>query len=392
MQSAKATLNHFIRLRPHSPPSRRMLALLCLVASLLFAHSAWAAPASSLDARVSAAIGSFHQGQIVSARTALIAALDDPAAQQPTVRLRLLDVILEICVQTWDAECASKYVNEYGQVGGAIVGSLPREERHSLARRTMLYVNEAQMLVGTPEALAAIKDQTLWQKEIGVEAFADIRRRRLLANAMLWTDDVPGTVSALDDLFASIAALENSEAQGPFVAQSLVDAVATLIHLGDTDRAFGLWVASRQFLLHHTPELSISHVVLRITEARLLQEKGNLAGAKAVLDEAVRVLGRLELDPDQHARLLGDAMTLRAAVCVGLLDRECATASIAQHPLTRVFAAGARAPNDYEETTYLAARALVASTTSVPDATAAASLRKPTRFDTDGIERDAVEV
>src|SRR3712207_7434555 len=58
---------------------------------------------------------------------------------------------------------------------------------------------------------------------------------------------------------------------------------------------------SKPFLERYTLRLSLTHVSLRVTEARLLEEKGDLAGAKAALDEAVDVLGRLELDPAQHA-------------------------------------------------------------------------------------------
>lgn len=377
-----------MRVFPRCAALPRKLAALPVLTTLFLACASPAAAGQSPDAEAVRLLG---EGRAVAARDHLVQALASPAAAAPDTRLRLLEGLLDVCLQSHDMACVAAHFPAYGEIGGQVAASLSVPLRRQLVRRTLVYLDHQRLASGRPDQLQAILERPEWQAEFPGDAPLYLRRQLVLSNALLQSGDFAGATRSVDRILSLIAALENPQDGAYWPARALVDVIGTLMHMGDSERAWGVYLASRPLILQGTPALGVDAVELRLTEARLLQERGELSAAREALASAVDILGRIELGADVRDWLAGEVLTLQAVVCTALSDPACAQSALAAHPMARTFET-ARPAAHYGEITYLAARALVASAQNRADPAAAAALAAPVAFETPGVPRNYVEI
>ena len=352
---------------------------------LIWANPALAAP---LDAE---ALQLFREGKPAAARDHLVERLKAPEAREPKVRLGLLEGLLDVCLQSLDMACVQAHFPDYGETAGAIAPTLEALPGLQLARKTLVYLDHQRLATGRPDQLRAILDPPKWQAEFTGDVPLYLRRQLVLAEALLMSGDFAGATRAVDKVLSLTAALENPQESAYWTAHALVEAVSTLVHVGDSERAWGVYLASRELIYLGTPALSVDAVRLRLVETRLLQERNELATARSAAEAGLGTLSRIEIEPDVRDWLAGDLRMLQAVICTALAGRACARAAIEAHPLTAAFER-AGPPESYGGVSYLAARALVASAEGRADPVAAAALAAPIEFETPGIPRDYIEM
>lgn len=377
-----------MRVFPRCAAIPRKLAVLPVLTTLFLI---WASPAAASEPLDAEAVRLLGQGRAVAARQQLVEALASPAAAAPEARLGLLEGLLDVCLQSQDMACVGAHFPAYAEIGGQLAANLDAPQRHRLVRQTLLYLDHQRLATGRADQLQAILARPEWQAEFPGDVPLYLRRQLVLSNARLQSGDFAGATRSVDRILSLAAALENPQDGAYWPARALVDAIGTLVHIGDSERAWGVYLASRPLILQGTPALSVDAVELRLTEARLLQERGQLPAAREALESAIDTLGSIELGPEVRDWLAGEVLTLQAVVCTALADRPCARAAIAGHPLATAFET-ARAPSHYAELTYLAARALVASAENRDDPVASAALARPVGFETPGVPRAYVEI
>ncbi|WP_374574539.1 CHAT domain-containing protein [Phenylobacterium sp.] len=340
---------------------------------------------------IASAWGLYFQGKALTARSRLAAALDRPETKDPAPRLAVLRALLDMCVEGEADACVLQYAKDYVETENPPAKAASLQDRERL-RLYDYYLNQARMALRSLEATRLVADDELWKHENAYNGALYLKRQALLADADITLDDYDGAGRAVDKTLSLVAALQNPQDSRLAVAEALAKAVAALDDAGQGERAFGVYKAAGDFIFKTLPPLTLEAARFRLTEARLLEERGDFQGAGRSIDLAAAVARVIELDDDVRQDVLSDALTMKAAVCAGRLDLDCAHAALDQHPLADRFSKSGRRPATYGETTYLAVRALVNAFSQGDDPGAAAALAQPLDVKFNDTTNSALEV
>lgn len=325
-------------------------------------------------ARIKAAAAPYFEGKAVTARAALQRLAEDPGIRaDPLARLVTLETLLDVCIRSYPADCMGRYSREYLDAHQAAPPANEVQKRN-LARKLAYYVDSASHVLGSPELNARILQSPAWGHENPANADLYIRRQILLSNVYLSLGRRADAERTVDKVLSLIASLKNPQEGRTTVAWALGDVIGTLTAIGETERAWGVYTVSREFIWRALSPLTVEALGFRLVEAQLLQEVGALKASATSLDAAVAQAGAIELDDDVRTAVLAEAHALKAVVCVADGQLDCARAAVAAHPLNGRFDKG-EAPASAAEVTYLASRALVAAAGGSSDARAAAALK-----------------
>jgi CHAT domain-containing protein len=364
--------------RPRTVPWRRSLAAFCLAASLIL-PGASAARAALPGDQIRSAAGLFFEGRASSARQALVRLLQGAALEGPSERARALETLLDICIHSAAAACVVEYGPKYAEAAGA-VPTTDDAQKQVLAWKAAYYLDYARFASGSEQAMAQVLESDLWKRENAFLADTYIRRQLLAANILVTLDRRVEAVRTLDRLLSLVASLKNPQENRFVVAWALSDAIALLAGLGETERAYGAYRSSGDFIAAALPASTIDGASFRLVEGQLLQQMGGLKLAGKPLDEALATFRRVELDDDVKTLLVGNTLTLKAVGCAAQGQLDCALEAIQSHPSSRLYGRRGRVPASYEEVAYLAARALVGALEGKPDQIAAEALQAPQGF------------
>lgn len=347
--------------------------------------AAWSALASALLLSSQPAVaaepspwGLYFQGKAQSARQQLarqLAGRDlDPAARRAATA-----TLLDICIHGRDRDCVLEQVPNYIALPDpAAANELARRED---IRRTGYYLDYGKFTYGSAPVTAKILEGDLWRQENAANPSLYLRRLSLASSIQLEREDYAGARVSVDKTLSLIASLKNPQDDAFLVAWALSDAIDSLRALGQSDRAYGVYRAGGGFIAASLPPLSVDAMMYRLIEAELLLEQGQFAAALPVLDLAVATAGAIELDDDSRAYVTAQALTRKAVACTALLKPDCAREAIDAHPYGKLYERAGRTPADFEETTYLAARALVAAIEQRPDPVVAKALAQAAPFE-----------
>ena len=349
--------------------------------------AAWSALASAMllssqpaVAAEPSAWGLYFQGKGQTARQMLEQRLAgdglDPAARRSTTR-----TLLELCIHARADDCVIAQVPKYlAMAPPATPNELQRREH---IRQTGYFQDYGRFVYGAPEVTGRILDGELWRQENAYNTGLYLRRQVLATNIRLERKDYAGARNNVDKTLSLIAALRNPQEDRFLVAWALSDAIDSLRVLGESDRAYGLYRAGGGFIAASLPPLSVDALNYRLIEAEQLLERGDFRRAIAVLDVASATVQAIELEDADRDYVLAQALTRKAAACAALLKVDCARAALDEHPYAKLYRRGARTPAQFEETAYLATRALVAAIEQQPDPVAAEALAKPAPYEPD---------
>lgn len=331
--------------------------------------------------RINAAWGAYFEGRGLTARQDLTALLGEPATQESWARLAVLGALLDICIRMQSDPCLAEHAPQYVDAAEAVAETDP-QVRAQLARRAAYYFDHGRLALRRPEVTAQILDWAPWKVENAFDVPLYLQRQVLAAEVQVALDDARGATRSLDKVLSLIASVKNPQDGRYTVAWTGAEAVSLLIELGDSDRAYGVYAALGPMVAQTLPPLSVEAARFRLSEAQLLQERGDLPAAVRAAEAAAATLRVIELDPEERERLLGAALTLKAALCAIQGDPDCAGAALAEHPFAARHAKAGRAPASMAELTYLTARALAHALTGEADPVAAQALAKPAGFAT----------
>lgn len=336
--------------------------------------------AEAVEAQVAAAYQLVFAGKAQTARDGLERLLQSPAGAEPGARLSVSRALLEICLRNRDSACVTRNVQAFvDAAGGAPVANAAQRGR--LALEAVYTLDAARSMSGT--APAAILAEPTWAQQVAYDGDLYLRRQVLASNLQLQAGRRAELDRSLNKILSLTASLKNPQAAPYTVAASLAEVLATLLAIGETDRAWGLYRASGADIAKALPPLTLDAAIYELTQAQLRQAVGDVAGARLALQASVMTLGRIELDPAMRQRLLAEALTLKAALDVLAGDPAAARATLDQHPYAALYAKPGRAPASLEEVAYLAARGFVARVGGAPDPVVAAALQAPPRFAAD---------
>lgn len=364
---------------PRRASLRRSLATLALAASALLAGSPPAVAADPAAQQLSDAWRAYFQGKSLTARKGLTTLLGSPEGQPPTVRLAALEALLDICIHSRADACVREHAQAYVDTA-EVVARADESRRAEVALRAAYYFDQGRLALRRPDVTAQILDWPPWKVAEVPDPRLHLQRRVLAANVRLALDDHLGARREADRLLAMAAALNNPQEDRLTVAWALTDVIWTLIALGESDRAYGIYRAAGPGILRALPPRSVDAAMLRLAEAALLQEQGDLKGSVASLDDHLAIVDAIELEPDVRQWLTSQALSSKAAACALLQDPHCARAALARHPLADLYASSGRRPASYDEVIYLAARALTAAFAGGSDPAAATALSGPLGF------------
>jgi CHAT domain-containing protein len=322
--------------------------------------------------------GLYFQGKGQTARRMLEAQLADPSLDAQT-RRRATRTLLELCVHSRADDCVIAQVPQYL----AMAPPTPPNElqRREDVRQTGYFQDYGRFVYGAPEVTARILDGELWRQENAYNPGLYLRRQILATNIRLEREDYAGARDNVDKTLSLIAALRNPQ-EDPFLAAwALADAIDSLRVLGESDRAYGLYRAGGGFIAASLPPLSVDALNYRLIEAELLLERGEFERAVAVLDVASATVQAIELEDADRDYVLAQALTRKATACAALLKADCARAALDEHPYAKLYRRAGRTPAEFEETAYLATRALVAAIEQQPDPVAALALGKAAGYE-----------
>lgn len=343
-----------------------------------------AVPAMAQPAQspASAAAQLYFDGKAVSARESLIRLLDGPDVRDSVARLSAIGMLLDICLHSQAETCVQGHVAEYvdlARTTPAANATLQAEQ----ARRADYYFDAARLSLNRPEITAKILDGGFWTLENPYNGELYLQRRLLASNVLLSQGKTEAAMAEVDRILSFVAALKNPEAARFTAAWALTDVIRTLLDLGQTERAFGLYKASGGFVASALGSRSVDAVMFRLAEGQVLQAVGDLDGASTALAAALATLDAIEVDDDTRSWLLGDLVTLRAAVCATRNDLSCARAVLDRHPSAARFQQAGAAARSEADVSYLATRALTAALGKTPDPIAAQALATAPTFGTD---------
>ena len=315
--------------------------------------------------------GLYFQGKGQTARRMLeqqLAGKDLDPAERRTATATLL----EICIHSRASDCILEQVPKYIALPApAAPNELTRRED---VRRTGYFLDYGKFTYGSPPVTAKILDGELWRQENSANPSLYLRRQILASSIQFAQEDYAGAGATVDKTLSLIASLKNPQDDPFLVAWALSDVIDSLRVLGQSDRAYGVYRASSGFIAASLPPLSVDAMMYRLIEAELLLEQGQFAAALPGLDLAVATANAIELDDDSRAYVTAQALTRKAVACTGLLKPDCARQAIEAHPYGKLYRRTGRTPTGFEETAYLAARALVAAIEQRPDPVAAKAL------------------
>ncbi|MBS0488842.1 MAG: CHAT domain-containing protein, partial [Proteobacteria bacterium] len=322
--------------------------------------------------------GLYFQGKAQTARQQLERQLAGKDLD-PTARRAATATLLEICIHGRDRDCVLEQVPNYIALSPpAAANELARRED---VRRTGYFLDYGKFTYGAAPVTAKILEGDLWRQENAANPSLYLRRLSLASSIQLEQDDYAGARVSVDKTLSLIASLRNPQDDAFLIAWALSDAIDSLRVLGQSDRAYGVYRAGSGFIAASLPPLSVDAMMYRLIEAELLLEQGQFAAALPVLDLAAATAGAIELDADSRAYVTAQALTRKAVACTALLKPECAREAIDAHPYRKLYDRAGRTPADFEETTYLAARALVAAIEQRPDPVVAKALAQAAPFE-----------
>lgn len=376
---------------PRSASLRRSLATLALAASVLLAGPPPAVAADAAAQQLSAAWLAYFQGKSLTARKDLTSLLQGPDAQAPIVRLAALEALLDICIHSRADACVREHAQAYVDTA-EVVARANEGRRAEIALRAAYYFDQGRLALRRPDVTAQILDWAPWKAAEIPDSRLHLQRQVLAANVRLALDDHLGARQEADRLLAVAAALDNPQEDRLSIAWALTDVIWTLVELGESDRAYGIYRAAGPAILRALPPRSVDAALFRMAEAALLQQQGDLKGSVASLDDHLAVVDGIELEPEVRRWLTSQALTSKAAACALLQDADCARAALARHPIAEPHANAGRRPASYDEVTYLAARALTAALAGGNDPAAAAALSGPLGFRPDKSLAPEIEV
>jgi CHAT domain-containing protein len=350
----------------------RSLAGPLIVASLILTTS----PVLAADAggdRIAAARRLYLEGKTVSARDVLERVLAGPEARDPSVRVGVLGSLLDICFRSEARACIAKHVQLY--LDAVSAAPAPNElMRREQVRRTDYYLAYGRFSLGSPEVQARILDGEVWRHENAANASLYLQRQVLAADILMSLDRPVEAIGRVDRILSLVASLKNPEADRFTIARALSNAIAVLLAAGDAERAYGVYRAGHVFVARTLPPASPDGAVFRLTQARMLQQVGDVKGAVEASGAAVAAFQAMELEPDARDRVLAQALTQQAVLCAAASDMACADQAIARHPYAKLYAERGQTPRAHDEASYLAGRALVAALEGKADPVAAEAL------------------
>lgn len=302
------------------------------------------------------------------------------ATAAPAARLEVARALLEVCLRNQNDACVVRYAQSFVEAARAAPVA-DDAQRQRLALQVAYYFDQMRLRAGvSPDAILAGQS---WNHENASDGELYLRRQLFASNLWLETGDRVELDRSLAKILSLVGSLKNPQAASGAVAATLADVLATLLQIGESERAWGLYRASGADIGKALPSLSLEAAVYQLSVGKLHQQVGDAAGARTALNGAVGVLQRIELEPAVRERLLAEALTLRAALDAAGGDLSAAQAALAEHPFAPRYATPGRAPQSIEEISYLAARSLVASAAGGSDPVAAAALQTPPAFAAD---------
>ena len=368
-----------------------MLAACAACASLLLS---WAAPARAADGprpELGAAWSAYYGGRSLAARSGLEAFLRTPEGRDVTRRRLALDSLLEICVASLAHDCVAQYAPQYADAAAA-TPTTNDLQRFELSRRAAYYLYTAVLAHGSREDVAAILKRPDWTYEHAYDEELYIRRQVLAANVHLRLGELEAANRSVDKVLSLIASLKPAKDGSTTVVWALSDILETLIRIGDSDRAYGVFRATVGGVGAAAPPLSVDAALYALRAGLVLQDVGRDADSVKFLDVAIDTIDRIELEPQARRNLLISALNAKAAACVALVALDCAHAALARHPFADLYAQAGRAPASFDEVAYLALRAIAAGFGQAADPVAAAALDAPLGFAPDDAERATIAV
>lgn len=327
------------------------------------------------------------QGRGETARQRLETLLEQSTA--PAARLEVARPLLEACLMNRNDACVVRYAPVFVAAARA-TPTANDVQRQRQALEVAYYFDQLRLRAGV--APTAILAGQSWKHEIAYDGELYLRRQVLASNLFLATGDRVGLDRSLNKILSLTGSLKNPQAARTTVAASLADVIATLLELGETERAWGLYRASGADIEKALPPLTLDAALFGLTGAQLRQQVGDVAGARTALDGAAKTLRTIELQPEVRESLLARTLTLQAALAVRAGDLTAAQTAIAAHPFGAPYADAGRAPASLEEVAYLAVRGLAVDAGGWADPGAAAALRKPLGFKPDPETADLVAV
>jgi CHAT domain-containing protein/tetratricopeptide (TPR) repeat protein len=369
--------------RPQFPFRAASLALAAALASCILLLGAPAKAASPLDPAVSDAVALYANGRTLAAREALARRLEQTDPNDPRARVEVLEILLELCLRSQSDACVQGNIEAYLKAAAGLPADNSLQGREQ-TRRTAYYFDAARFSLHSPDLNRQIMADDVWKYENAANPSLYLRRQLLAANIHLSLGDFAQAEKALNRVLSLAASLENPEAVRFDLAPVLSDAIALLMHMGETERAYGVYRATAPMLSRALPAQSVEMAAWRLTEAGLLQETGDLKGSIAAFDAAAAIARQVEMDAPVRERLLATALTLKSVSCTASDDLDCARAALKEHPYAALYARPGRRPASYDEVIYLAARALLARNADVSDPGLAEALKDPISFQAGG--------
>jgi CHAT domain-containing protein len=353
---------------------------LVAIAFLSLARPVIAAAPDPVAEEAGAAIRLFGEGKAQTARQRLEALLDGPEVRSPGARTAVLRTLLDICLHGGDADCVTRHAPEFAAVAEhAPVAN--QVQRAQLALEAVYYLDEARRVSGMAPAL--ILAEPLWKTQVAYDGDLYLRRQVLASNLLLASGRSGELDRSIDKILSLIAALKTPQASRLTVASSLADVMATLVEIGETQRAWGLFRAAGAEISQAMPQLSLDQALYALNTAKLLVQMGDVGGARKLLDSAVQLLDRVEVAADTRTRLLAEARTLQIVLAETAGDRDGMIAALQAHPFTPLYREAGRAPASPEEVAYLAARGLATAVLQVSDPVTVQALKAPREFKAD---------
>jgi CHAT domain-containing protein len=336
--------------------------------------------AEAVAPQLAAAYRLFAEGRAQTARDGLERALQATPAADAATRAPLARALLEICLRNRDGACVTRDLPlfldaaEQAPVDNAV-------QRGRLALEAVFYLDAARAMSGM--APAAILAEPSWRQQVAYDGDLYLRRQLLASNLLLQAGRRPELDRALNKILSLTASLRNPQVARYTVAASLADVLATLLTIGETDRAWGLYSAAGANIAQALPPLTLDAALYELTQAQLRQAVGDVAGARLALQASVMTLHQIELDPATREQLLAQALTLKAALDAVAADLPAARAALAEHPFAARYDTPGRAAASADEAAYLAARAFVGAMNGAADPTVARALASPPAFAAD---------
>jgi CHAT domain-containing protein/tetratricopeptide (TPR) repeat protein len=323
-----------------------------------------------------AAVSLYALGKPLTARDRLIGLLDDASVTDPQLRAKAFDSLLTVCERISDGGCMVAALNKYSK---DVLDGIPVQDgvvRSDYARLITHYANYAEWLTNQPILGPDFGGAASWRYPT-IDGALYVDHWGLVAAVRASQDDLAGADAAVDRELSYIASVRNPSQNRHMIALALSGVVETLADIGETERAYGVYRATGAFVLSNLPAVSLENAWFRYVEASLLEELGDLKGARNALDLSLSILGKVEIDPATRDYRTGLDLTLKSVVCAALGDLDGAQAAIAQHPYSKRFNTAGRAARSYAEVTYLAARAYVQAASGHPDPLVGPAVAEP---------------